>query len=142
VGNWRWEMPEGGLLETDLVIPEGGLHTVGNWRWWDSHGRVSCCPRDSWSRRSLSTRRRRRCWYPRRYQAWHPPCAAPVKKSTGHTRTHTAAEQTTHTNTERATAQRRLIVKVITSMHTLQPPLPLVPRGVCFHRYDDRRPTI
>jgi len=40
--------------------------------------------------------------------------AVPVKISTGHTRTpaeHTTAEQTTHTNTERATAQRRLIVK-------------------------------
>jgi len=33
-----------------------------------------------------------------------------VKGSTGHTHTHTTAEQTTHTNTERASAQRRLIV--------------------------------
>jgi len=43
---------------------------------------------------------------------------APVKRSTGHTHTHTTAEhttaeQTTHTNTEQATAQRRLIVKVV-----------------------------
>jgi len=41
-----------------------------------------------------------------------------VKRSTGHTHTHTSAEhttakQTTHTNTERATAQRRLIVEVV-----------------------------
>jgi len=28
-----------------------------------------------------------------------------VKRSTGHTHAHTTAEQTTHTNTERATAQ-------------------------------------
>jgi len=33
-----------------------------------------------------------------------------IKRSTGHTHTHTTAEQTTHTNTERATAQRRLKV--------------------------------
>jgi len=41
---------------------------------------------------------------------------APVKRSTGHTHTtaeHKTAEQTTHTNTERATAQRRLIVEVV-----------------------------
>ena len=38
-----------------------------------------------------------------------------VKRLTGHTRTHTTAEQTTHTNTERATAQRqrRLLVEVV-----------------------------
>jgi len=40
------------------------------------------------------------------------------KRSTGHTHTHTTAEHTTaeqitHTNTERATAQRRLIVEVV-----------------------------
>ena len=37
----------------------------------------------------------------------------PVKRSTGHTHTYTTAEQITHTNTERATAQRRLIVEVV-----------------------------
>jgi len=39
-----------------------------------------------------------------------------VKRSTGHTHTtaeHTTAEQTTHTNTERATAQGRLLVEVV-----------------------------
>jgi len=36
--------------------------------------------------------------------------AAHVKISTGHTHTHTTAEQATHTNIARATAQRRLIV--------------------------------
>jgi len=36
-----------------------------------------------------------------------------VKRSTGHTHTHTTAEQTTHLNTERAMAQRRLIVEVV-----------------------------
>jgi len=41
-----------------------------------------------------------------------------VKRSTGHTHTHTTAEhttaeETTHTNTERETAQRRLIVEVV-----------------------------
>ena len=36
-----------------------------------------------------------------------------VKRSTGHTHTHTTAEQTTHTNKERATAQRRFIVEVV-----------------------------
>ena len=36
-----------------------------------------------------------------------------VKRSTGHTHTHATAEQTTHTNTERATAQRRVIVEVV-----------------------------
>jgi len=33
-----------------------------------------------------------------------------VKRSTGHTHTHTTAEQTTHTNTERATAQRHVLI--------------------------------
>jgi len=36
-----------------------------------------------------------------------------VKRSTGHTRTRTAAEHTTHMNTERAMAQRRFIVVVV-----------------------------
>jgi len=34
-----------------------------------------------------------------------------VKSSTGHTHTHTTAEHISNTNTERATAQRRLIAK-------------------------------
>jgi len=50
--------------------------------------------------------------FARRYLGAH------VKRSTGHTHTHTTAEhttaeQTTHTNTKRATAQRRLIVEVV-----------------------------
>jgi len=36
-----------------------------------------------------------------------------VNKSTGHTHTHTTAEKITHTNTRRATAQRRVIVGVV-----------------------------
>jgi len=43
------------------------------------------------------------------FTPFHP--IRPVKRSTGHTHTHTTAEQTTHTSTERATAQRRLIVE-------------------------------
>ena len=46
-----------------------------------------------------------------------------VKRLTGHTHTHThtTAEQTTHTNTERATAQRRLIVEVVVAAPKLPP---------------------
>jgi len=45
-----------------------------------------------------------------------------VKRSTGHTHTHTTtAEQTTHTNTERATAQRRLLVEVVVADPKLPP---------------------
>jgi len=51
-----------------------------------------------------------RCVYSREVQIFK---AAVVKRSTGHTQTHTTAEQTTHTNTERAAAQRRLIVEVV-----------------------------
>jgi len=36
-----------------------------------------------------------------------PACAEQVKRSTGHTHTHTTAEQTTHTNTERAMRRTR-----------------------------------
>jgi len=42
----------------------------------------------------------------------HTTCQG-VNPSTGHTHTHTRAEQTTHPNTERAMAQRRLIVEVV-----------------------------
>jgi len=42
-----------------------------------------------------------------------------VKRSTGHT--HTTAEQTTHTNTERATAQLRLIFEVVVAAPKLPP---------------------
>jgi len=48
-----------------------------------------------------------------------------VQRSTGHTHTHTTAEQTTHTNRERATAQRRLIVEVDVAAPKL-PPGPLL----------------
>jgi len=49
-----------------------------------------------------------------------------VKRSTGHTHTHTTAEhttaeQTTHPNTERATAQRRVIVEVVVDAPKLPP---------------------
>jgi len=43
------------------------------------------------------------------------------RNATGHTHSHTTVEQTTHTSTERATAQRRLIVEVVVAAPKLPP---------------------
>jgi len=57
-------------------------------------------------------------------KGWRTPTwwLVSLKRSTGHTHTHTTAEhttaeQTTHTNTERATAQRHLLVEVVVGEH-------------------------
>ena len=53
--------------------------------------------------------------------AWSLEISSWGKRSTGHTHTHTTAVQTIHTNTERATAKRRLIVEVVVAAPKLPP---------------------
>jgi len=68
----------------------------------------------------------------------HPDGA--VKRSTGQTHTHTTAEQTTHTNTERATAQRRLIiVEVVVAAPKLPPSAALLLSNGAVYEHGESR---
>jgi len=95
-----------------IVLHQGGqCGWAGGMKGWliraqqPRRERISCKGQDRTS-----------CWYSKirrnRTQTQYE-IPSGVKRSTGHTHTHTTAEQTTHTNTERATAQRRLIVEAV-----------------------------